>query len=297
MSQRGIAVSEIVSQLVTEARREEGLSADELANRAGLHPAYVGLLERRARQPTLAAAASLAEALGLSLSSLLAEAERRQSGGGGVPGMELEPLPRTRDVDKRLFGRGFRLAAGTELTSGMVADAIVFAYRRLDLIDTQMRGAGSRPLGSLVDAVDLTATLADLLTAGIARASSGRYVQNGREQAPGLLPLHQGLPEVEVTAALETALPPRGPRGAGAYLVFRYVLTERDGSYRRGKEARGDTITVWEARFGELREEDFRSGPRGSARLTRNALEAMELVYYDPALLPYAKATGTYARG
>ena len=44
--------------------------------RADLHPAYLDLLERGARQPTLAAATSLAEALGLSLSSLVAAAER-----------------------------------------------------------------------------------------------------------------------------------------------------------------------------------------------------------------------------
>ena len=66
----------------------------------------------------------------------------------------------------------------------MVAGAIEFAYRRLDLIDAQMRGAGSRPLGKLIDAADLTATLADLLSAGIARASNGRYVQNGRDRRP-----------------------------------------------------------------------------------------------------------------
>jgi hypothetical protein len=178
----------------------------------------------------------------------------------------------------------------------MVAGAIDFAYRRLDLIDTQMRGAGSRPLGQLVDTVDLTATLADLLSAGVARASNGRYVQSGRDQAPDLLPLHQGLPELELKAALETTLPARGSRGSGLYLIFRYVLTDRDGSFRRGKDARGDTVTVWEVRFGELRDEDFRSGPRGSARLTRGALEGMELVHYDPALLPYARATGAYAR-
>ena len=295
MAQRGIAVSEIVAQLVTEARREEGLSTDELADRAGLHPAYVGLLERGARQPTLAAAASLAEALGLSLSSLLAEAER-QAGNGGIPEIELVPLPRTRDVDDHLFGPAFRLAAATELTSAMVASSMEFAYRRLDLIDTQMRGAGSRPLGRLLDPADLTATLADLLSAGIARASNSRYAQDGREHAPDLLPLHQGLPELELKVALETTLPARGARGAGLYLIFRYVLTERDGTFQRGKDSRGDTVTVWEVRFGELHDEDFRSGPRGSARLTRDALERLELVYYDPALLPYARATGAYAR-
>lgn len=295
MAQRGNVVSEIVAQLVTNARREEGLSRDELADLAGLPRAYVELLERGARQPTLAAAASLAEALGLSLAVLLATAER-QAGGSTVPQVELLPLPRAREVDHGLLGPGARLAEVTELTPAMVAGAIDFAYRRLDLIDTQMRGAGSRPLGKLVETADLTITLADLLSAGIARVSNNRYVQSGRDQAPDLLPLHQGLSELGLKAALETALPPRGALGGGFYLVFRYVLTEQDGSFSRGKDARGDTVTVWEARFGELAEKDFKSGPRGSARLTRDALEGMELVYFDPALLPYARATGAYAR-
>jgi transcriptional regulator with XRE-family HTH domain len=296
MSDRGIAVSEIVARIVTDTRREEGLSTDELARLAGLHPAYVGLLERRSRQPTLAAATSLAEALGLSLSSLLAAAER-EAGNGGPSELELVQIPRARQVDESLLGAGFRLSSATELTSGSVAAAIDFAYRRLDLVDEQMRGAGSRPIGRLVDTVELTATLVDLLSAGIARVSNGRYVQNGRDHAPDLLPLHQGLPELEVKAALETALPAQGSRGAGLYLIFRYVLTERDGSYSRGKDSRGDTVTIWEVRFGELGDEDFRSGPRGRARLTRDALERLELVYYDPALLPYARATGSYADG
>ena len=157
MSLRGIVVSEIVAQLVTEARQEEGLSTDELAVRADLHPAYVALLERRARQPTLAAATSLAEALGLSLSSLVAAAER-EAGNGGVPEIELVPVPRTRDVDRGCLGPGESLAGATELTPEMVAGAIEFAYRRLDLIDQQMRSAGSRPLGRLIDTVDITAT-------------------------------------------------------------------------------------------------------------------------------------------
>ncbi|MGH7358286.1 MAG: helix-turn-helix domain-containing protein, partial [Candidatus Rokuibacteriota bacterium] len=76
MSERGMFVSEIVAQLVSDARRQEGLSMDELADRAGVHRTYVGLLERRSRQPTLAVAANLAEALGLSLSELVAEAEQ-----------------------------------------------------------------------------------------------------------------------------------------------------------------------------------------------------------------------------
>ena len=57
---------------------------------------------------------------------------------------------------------------------------------------------------------------------------------------------------------------------------------------------------MWEARFGELADEDFHvAGVKtgtGNARLRREALDEMELVYYDPELLPYAKPTGVYAR-
>ena len=68
----------------------------------------------------LAAATSLAEALGLSLSSLVAAAER-EAGNGGVPEIELVPVPRTRDVDRGQLAPGDRLAGATELTPAMVA--------------------------------------------------------------------------------------------------------------------------------------------------------------------------------
>jgi transcriptional regulator with XRE-family HTH domain len=295
MSERGNAVSEIVAQFVTDARRQEGLSTDELASLAGLHPAYVGLLERRARQPTLAVAASLAEALGLSLSELVAEAEQEVGNGSGAD-IELLPAPPRRQIDRALLGTCARLTEVTGLTGEMVARAIDYAYRKLDLVDEQMRRSGSRPIGALADTVDLSGMAADLLSAGVSRASGGLYVQNGPDHAPELLPLRQRLPELELKAAPETDRPVGGPTRAGVYLMFRYVLTGRDGSFTRGKDGRGDTVAVWEARFGELREENFLAGRAGGgARVRKDALERMELLYYDPALLPYAKATGAYA--
>ena len=100
-----------------------------------------------------------------------------------------------------------------------------------------------------------------------------------------------------VKTAHETDRPVAGPDVAGIYLVFRYVLVDRKGDFTRGESARGDMVAVWEARFGELAEADFipHRGGKGP-RLRKDALERMELVYYDPALLPYAKATGDYAR-
>jgi transcriptional regulator with XRE-family HTH domain len=297
MSERGNAVSEIVAQLVTEARRHEGLSADELAGLAGLHPEYLSLLERRARQPTLAAASSLADALGLSLAELVAEAEH-EAGNGGTPEVELVPAPPRRQADRGLLGDCSRLTQVTGLTGANIARAIDIAYHKLDLIDDQLHRTGARPLGALTGTGELSSLLADLLGAGIAEASAGLYVHNGPDQAPDLLPMRQGLPELELRTALETGLPAGAADRTGVYLVFRYVLVDRGGTFVRGKESRGDVAAVWEARFGELGEEAFgrRAGSAsGNARLRKAALERMELVYYDPARLPYAKATGAYA--
>jgi transcriptional regulator with XRE-family HTH domain len=297
MSDRGLVVSEIVSQLVADARHQEGLSLDELADRAGVPPTYVDLLERRSRQPTVAAAASLAEALGLSLSELVAEAEHGVDGDGAAD-VELLPAPPRRRIDRANLGDCTRLERATGLTGEALAQAVEFTYRKLDVIDQQTRDSGARPIVALVDLPELSSLVCTALGAGLARASQGLYAQNGPDHSPTLLPLRQGLPEVEVEVALETNPPTSVPRRTGAYLFFRYVLTERDGTFRRGKEARGDTVAVWEARFGELEEHDFgtRTGGNGRARLRREALDRMELAYYDPALLPYAKATGVYAR-
>ncbi|MGE3806193.1 MAG: helix-turn-helix domain-containing protein [Gemmataceae bacterium] len=68
---------------VLRRRREEaGLSQEELAEKAGLHRNYVGLLERGQRMPTILAVQQLAEALGTTLTGFLAEVESEKSGRG-----------------------------------------------------------------------------------------------------------------------------------------------------------------------------------------------------------------------
>ena len=51
------------------------MSQEVLAEKADIHPIYVGYIERSARNPTLKVAKSIASALGLSLADLIAEAE------------------------------------------------------------------------------------------------------------------------------------------------------------------------------------------------------------------------------
>jgi transcriptional regulator with XRE-family HTH domain len=54
------------------------MSQEALAEKANLHPTYIGLLERSLRNPTLNVAKALAEALGEPLSKLISEAESIQ---------------------------------------------------------------------------------------------------------------------------------------------------------------------------------------------------------------------------
>jgi transcriptional regulator with XRE-family HTH domain len=294
MSQHGFDISEIVARLVADARRREGLTTNELAERAGVHESYIGLLERNARQPTLATAANLAEALGMSLSDLVAEAEQ-DANGGFVPEVELVHAPPRRFAKADCIVESERLTETTWLSGHIVRKSIDAAYRRLDVIDEQMRESGSPSLVELVGLEHLDGLFAGVLASGVVKTSPSLYVQNGPRQHPDLLPLQHGLPEMVVKAALETDRPVGG--AAGIYLVFRYVLVDRKGEYTRGKGSRGDLVAVWEARFGELAESDFLPARGGKGpTLRKDALDRMELVYYDPVLLPYAKATGIYAR-
>jgi len=49
----------------------KGFSQERLAERAGLHPTYVGMIERGVRNATLDVAAKLAGALGIPLPKLI----------------------------------------------------------------------------------------------------------------------------------------------------------------------------------------------------------------------------------
>jgi len=68
--------------LVKKHRLARKLSQEALAEKADVHPTYVGLLERRQRIPGIDVAERIANALGLKLSQMIAEAERATKGDG-----------------------------------------------------------------------------------------------------------------------------------------------------------------------------------------------------------------------
>src|SRR5919106_6258055 len=65
-----------IATTVQAARRSRGLSVEELAQRSGVSRAMIGKIERRQAQATAALLGRLSAALGMTLSELVAHAER-----------------------------------------------------------------------------------------------------------------------------------------------------------------------------------------------------------------------------
>lgn len=59
-------------------RLELGVSQESLSESAGLHPTYVGMLERAMNMPSILTAQKIAAALGITTAELIAEVEREQ---------------------------------------------------------------------------------------------------------------------------------------------------------------------------------------------------------------------------
>jgi len=57
-----------------------GMSQEKLAERAGLHPTYVSMIERGVRNATLDVAARIAKALKVELPKLIEEAQSKRVG-------------------------------------------------------------------------------------------------------------------------------------------------------------------------------------------------------------------------
>lgn len=67
----------IFGEVVRELRRAQGLSQERLAAEAGVDRAYMGVLERGRRNPSLTMMARVAKGLDMPLSDVLKAMERR----------------------------------------------------------------------------------------------------------------------------------------------------------------------------------------------------------------------------
>ncbi len=66
-------VTQVFAENIKRLRREQGISQEALADKAGLHRTYIGAVERGERNITLLNANRIAEALDVKLSDCLKE--------------------------------------------------------------------------------------------------------------------------------------------------------------------------------------------------------------------------------
>ncbi len=75
MRRRRLEFSDAFALVLEKHRTAKKLSKQELAQKAGLHQTYIGMIERGVSNPSLDAANAIAEALELPFSKLIGEAE------------------------------------------------------------------------------------------------------------------------------------------------------------------------------------------------------------------------------
>jgi transcriptional regulator with XRE-family HTH domain len=75
MRRRRLEFSDAFALILQQHRSAKKMSKQELAQRAGLHQTYIGMIERGASNPSLDTANAIAEALEVPFAKLIAEAE------------------------------------------------------------------------------------------------------------------------------------------------------------------------------------------------------------------------------
>lgn len=78
----GKPISAAFGHIVRRRRLAAGLTQEALADRAKLHPTYIGMVERGVRNPTLDVCDKISIALGISLAVLVEEALAEKKPGG-----------------------------------------------------------------------------------------------------------------------------------------------------------------------------------------------------------------------
>lgn len=69
----------MIGQKLRTCRRECGMTQETLAEKAGLHPTYIGQVERGEKNLTLGTLEKLLDAMGLSMADFFASLPRRKS--------------------------------------------------------------------------------------------------------------------------------------------------------------------------------------------------------------------------
>lgn len=185
---------------------------------------------------------------------------------------------------------------GAVFTAGLTQDALTGgvqeAYKILDAIDNGLLNAGYRRFAQMVELVNLSSVVGNVLAEGIVKHSSTVFTRAGAHKYQDLraIPGIEGAQNIEIKMALGKNKPKGHLAKGGCYLACRYVLGDKDGKFDRAKP--GDMVWIWEVRLGQLTDADFSisNTPGDSAKtavVKGDAFKRLEVVWFDERFVPY----------
>lgn len=200
---------------------------------------------------------------------------------------------------RKLNGRFLEknLIAEAGLTIKIVRNAIEYTHQILDQIDEKLLAVGADRMSQTVELANLSSMVGNLLGAGIARLSDGRFRRNGPHKYPDILANSTAVKDIEIKISLEKNIPKGHLAKAGYYLTCRYVLV--DESYNFNPDKRGEIVEIWEARFGFLDEKHFNlsntPGDSGkTAVINKAGMDELKVIYVNLGICPYTKNSTTF---
>lgn len=292
-----VKITTALIELLADERKRQGLTYEDLAARAGVDRSTIALWDRGERTPRIEVILKVCHALGLELSALLVQAEASAS---GLPKRAFPQRP-PRTLQAAHFQNQAILKKTTGLTSVMLRSGIEHCHQTFDTIDFQLQLHGAKPIAKLVELANLSSMIGNIVAEGIATNSGDLYERNTPHTYPDLLPKKAPAIPIEIKIALETNRPKGHLPKTGTYLTFRYVLCGKNGAFKRGKDHRGDTAYIWEAKVGNLTKDDFdlsnTAGDSGKTAVVKTvSFDRMALVYFNPALMAYGRSRDGYTQ-
>ena len=193
-----------------------------------------------------------------------------------------------------------RILENFGLSTEMIRGAIEYTHEVLDRIDNTLIEAGSIRLASLIELANLSAIIGNLFRRGVSNASNGAFKANNPHTFPDLLGIASNTRDIEIKVALETNKPKGHLIKPGPHLIVRYVLASENGTYKRGKIARGDVAWIWEVRVGLLEENHFSfsntPGDSGkTAVINSDGMTRLSPIFIDLLRCPFSP-TGSIIR-
>lgn len=266
-------------ELLKAIRKQQGISQEDLAQKAGFSRSYYTEIETGKRNISLLNLYRLSDALGIPLAELLATGMNK---------------PRTA-LDNGFIDHPSLETVG--LSIAIIQNSLSYTYGILDAIDQTLQRHDVSRIAKIVELANLSSMVGNLLGTGIVKASQGYFQRNQPHSFPDLLGVHPQARDIEIKIALEDNKPKEHLAKAGYYLTYRYTLCDSAGRYSL---ERGDVVYVWEIRFGYLEQSHFNlsntSGDSGkTAVINADGMAQLQVIYCDLERCPYSPKSRTYA--